>query len=62
MGHWKHSRRRGDPGCDHVFVDETPARQRCAACAAARWWQAEHARGSVGAGSLTQEYELRTAR
>ncbi len=55
VGHWKHSRKRGDTSCDHVFLDETPQRQRCAVCGFKRWWQNEHLRGSAQVGFLTKD-------
>lgn len=54
MGHWKHSRKRGDPRCEHALVDVTPRRQRCALCGFSRWWVNEHERGDAGLGYITK--------
>lgn len=55
IGHWKHSRSKGDPSCDHVFVDETPSRQRCAVCGFKRWWVNEHYRGDGSVGLVIKD-------
>lgn len=55
MGHWKQSRKRGDPNCDHAYIDVTPSRQRCALCAHSRWWVNEHERGDASIGYVTKD-------
>lgn len=55
MGHWRHSRKRGNPNCDHAMVDVTPTRQRCALCDFSQWWVNEHERGDASRGYVTKD-------
>jgi len=55
IGHWKHSRKHGDPNCEHAYVSETPTRERCAICGAARWWVNEFERGDASIGYIIKD-------
>ena len=54
-GHWKTSRRRGDPECDHAWVPLTENRQSCALCEGLRWWVAGFERGDPSRGHVTKD-------
>jgi len=55
MGHWKQSRKRGDPHCNHPYIDVTPRRQRCPLCSHSRWWVNEHMRGTAELGFVVKD-------
>ncbi|MGI4942060.1 MAG: hypothetical protein ACRYHQ_16115, partial [Janthinobacterium lividum] len=54
-GHWKHSRKHGDPRCEHAYVRETPSRERCVTCRAARWWVRDFQRGDEAVGVVARQ-------
>lgn len=62
-GHWKQSRIKGTPNCEHAYVDETPKRQVCAVpgCGHKRWFVNEFARGDARLGWVTKDYHVERA-
>ena len=59
-GHWCVSHTRGDPSCDHVYVNETDARQTCPLCGHKRWWRNNHERGDASLGYVLKERVVTT--
>ncbi|MGI4795674.1 MAG: hypothetical protein ACRYG8_16690 [Janthinobacterium lividum] len=59
-GHWAETRKVGVLSCGgvHEYRDETPTRQRCLLCGAARWWRADHKRGDASFGELISETKV----
>jgi hypothetical protein len=54
-GHFRQSRKQGDPDCSHVWVEETETREVCAVCAAKRWWVNDFERGDATLGYVTKD-------
>jgi len=54
-GYWAESRKKGDPNCEHVFVQETPTREACVCCEKKRWWVRDHERGTAELGYVTKD-------
>jgi hypothetical protein len=54
-GHFKSSHKRGDPNCQHVYVNETETRELCVLCDHIRWWVNEFERGDASLGYVTKD-------
>ncbi len=55
-GSWRQWRHRGDPKCEHAYIDVTPNRQRCQICGHARWWVPSYQRGDATVGYVIKDY------
>lgn len=55
MGHFRQSRKRGDPDCDHAYIDVTPTRCRCTICGHSIWWVDEYERGNAALGYVIKD-------
>jgi len=60
-GYWAESRKKGDPNCEHVFVQETATREACVCCEKKRWRVKEHHRGTAEIGYVTKDYVVTAA-
>lgn len=60
VGHYRHSRRYGDPTCEHAYALETPNREVCVVCGAKRWRVRGHYRGDPTVGFITKDYRVET--
>ena len=59
-GHWCESHVRGDPSCDHDYVDETHRRRVCIHCGHLMWWRDSHERGDGKLGTVVNDRVVRT--
>jgi hypothetical protein len=57
IGHFKQSRKKGLPGCEHVYVEETATREVCIieGCGHRKWWVNEFMRGDASIGFVTKD-------
>jgi hypothetical protein len=55
MGHFRQSRKKGDPNCDHAYIDVTPNRCRCTICGHSIWWVDEYNRGNAALGFIIKD-------
>lgn len=60
IGHWKQSRKKADPNCEHVFIPIDDRREECACCPAKRWWQANSERGDASIGYVVKNRRVTT--
>ena len=54
-GHWCESHVRGNPDCEHTYVDETPRRRLCIHCGHLIWWRESHERGDESLGRVVRD-------
>lgn len=54
-GSWREWHHRGDPDCDHAYIDVTQTRQRCTICGHAQWWVPAYQRGDARLGFVIKD-------
>jgi hypothetical protein len=54
-GHFAESRKKGDPNCEHAYIDVSPTHERCVLCKHSRWWVKAHERGDASLGYVIKD-------
>lgn len=54
-GHFAQSRKKGDPNCEHAYIDVSPTHERCVLCNHSRWWVKSHERGDASVGYVLKD-------
>lgn len=55
LGSFRQWHKRGDPNCNHPYIDVTPTRKRCPLCGHAIWWVDDYLRGDATVGHVIKD-------